>query len=63
MTWKDTNIFNNANLCTPKKVAKNNDCVASVYKGSRARDSFNQLAKKLITCLVALLTRGRKEGT
>ena len=33
-TWKDTNINNNANLCTPKKVAKNNDRTAS---GSRAR--------------------------
>ena len=26
---KDTN-FNNANLCNPKKVAKYNDCAASV---------------------------------
>ena len=30
LTWKDTNIFNNANLCTPKYVAKNNDRAASV---------------------------------
>ena len=30
LTWKDTNIFNNVNLCTPKKVAKNNECAASV---------------------------------
>ena len=30
LTWKDTNIFNNANLCTPKNVAKNNDHAASV---------------------------------
>ena len=29
-TWKDMNIFNNANLCTLKKVAKNNDHAASV---------------------------------
>ena len=27
---KDTNIYNNPNLCTPKKVAKINDHAASV---------------------------------
>ena len=30
LIWKDVYIFNNANLCTPKKVAKNNDSAASV---------------------------------
>ena len=65
LIWKDTNIFNNANLCTLKKVAKNND--HAPHSGSRVHahpgrscDSFNQLSKKLITCLVASLARARK---
>ena len=63
-------FFNNANLCTPKKLAKNNDHTASVVAhGSRARahahpgrscDSFNQLAKKLVTCLAASLAKAPK---
>ena len=60
LTWKDTNILNNANLFTPKNVAKNNDRAASVYSGSRACaheypgrscDSFNQLAKNSLLVL------------
>ena len=61
LTWKD-----NANLCTPKHVAKNNDRAASVVAlvhtrahgyPRRSCDSFNQLAK---TRLVATLARAHK---
>ena len=58
LTWKDTNIFNNANLCTPKKVAKNNDHAASVV----ALVHVHILADH-VTCsisLVASLERARK---
>ena len=67
LTWKDTNI-NNANVFSPKKEAKNNDCAASVVAlvhahtplHHRSCDSFNQLAKKLVTCLVPSLARACK---
>ena len=48
-------------MYTPKKVAKNNDRAASAVALAHAHahivadhviDSFNQLAKKLVTCLV-----------
>ena len=67
LTWKGTNIFNSANLCTLKKVTKINDRAAGVVAlvhahahPGRSCDSFNQLAKKFVTCLVASLTRARK---
>ena len=69
LTWKGTNIFNNANLCTPKNVAKNNDHAASVVALVHAHTniladhvtrSISLASKKLVTCLVASLASARK---
>ena len=43
LTWKDMNIFNNANLCAPK----NNDCAASVVALMHAHVLADHVARSI----------------